>query len=242
MSQPSPAEVVIEICGEGKTDVAQKDAKPAPTTTGVVPVLARRLCDDPPSLRVKRTPYMFLIGKGRWQKVLFAKRNAKINGSAGCVFVLDSEGDLPGVRAELERGRLKEHPDYPMAVGIAHPCIETWLLSDASAIRRGLGLSQRPTVPVQPETLPAPQANRTHNPKTVLAVCNTNNRSPNAAEKTIIAEHLDLAIAESVCPSFAAFAEEVRQRIRPLFPPPPTVDECVSENDELPQITEGDEA
>lgn len=222
MTPPSPAEVVIEICGEGKTDVAKKDAVPVPVTAGVVPVLTRRLCDDPAWLRVKRTPYMFLIGKGRWQKVLFAKRNARINGSAGCVFVLDSEGDLPGVRAELERGRAKEHPDFPMAVGVAHPCIEAWLLSDASAVRRGLGLNQRPSIPAQPETLPAPQHDVKNNPKVALASCNTNSRAPNSAEKTAIAEYLTLATVEAVCPSFAVFADEIRTHIRErLFPPPP---------------------
>jgi hypothetical protein len=219
----SPTEVVIEICGEGKTDVAKRDAAPVSPNAGVVTVLTRRLCDDPPTLRVKRSPLMFLQGKGMWQKVKFAKRIARTGGSAGCVFVLDSEGDQPKIRADLERGRNSEFPDFPMAIGVAHPCIEAWLLSDSSAIRQGLGLSgPRPTVPLQPESLPAPQTNRTNNPKTALAACNTNNREPNAAEKTRIAEHLTLSTAETVCPSFRAFADDVRQRIRlPLFSPPP---------------------
>ncbi len=223
MTSPSPTEVVIEICGEGKTDVAKMDDAPVTATAGVVTVLTRRLCDDPPTIRVKRTPVMFLQGgKPLWQKAWLFKRTAQINGSAGCVFVMDSEGNPAGVRGDLERGRDHGLPDFPMAIGVAHPCVESWLLSDASAIRRGFGLNQRPTIPPQPEALPAPQANRTYNPKTVLAACHPNTRHTNLAEKTAMAEHLTLATAEQVCPSFAAFADEIRQHIRDrLFPPLP---------------------
>lgn len=223
MTPPSPTEVVIEICGEGKTDVAKMDDAAVPPTAGVVTVLTHRLCDAPPTLRVKRTPLMFLQqGKPLWQKVWLFKRTAKINGSAGCVFVMDSEGKSRVVRAELEHGRDHMHPDFPMAVGVAHACIEAWLLSDASAVKRGFNLSgPRPAVPPNPESLPAPQANRTNNPKTALAACHPNNRHPNLAEKSLMAEHLDLAAAATTCPSFAAFADEVRQSIRPLFQPPP---------------------
>lgn len=219
---PNSPTVVIEICGEGKTDVAKKDATSVLADAGVVTVLTRRLCNDPPTLRVKRCPLMFLQGKGMWQKVLFFKRNAQINGADGCVFVLDTEGNPAAVWADLDRGRRGGSAAYPMAVGMAHPCIEAWMLSDASAVRRGLGLNQRPVVPPQPEALPAPQANRTNNPKTALFACHPNSRHPNLVEKTAIAEHLALTTAEQVCPSFATFAAEVRQHIRDrLFPPPP---------------------
>lgn len=227
MTPTSPTEVVIEICGEGKTDVAKMDDAPVLPMAGVVTVLAHRLCDAPPTLRVKRTPLMFLQqGKPLWQKVWLFKRTAEINGSAGCVFVLDSEGKPEAVRADLDRGRGHGSPSYPMAVGMAHPCIEAWLISDPSAVRRGLGLNQRPTLPADPESLPAPQANRAHNPKTVLLGCHPANRQPNLTEKTTIAHHLALDTAGTVCPSFAAFAAEVRTHIRDrLFPPlpvPPT--------------------
>ncbi len=163
--------------------------------------------------------YMFLREKNRWQKVRGAKRNARINGSAGCVFVLDSEGDQASVLDELEKGRDFESPDFPMAVGVAHPCIEAWLLSDAAAIRRGLNLPQRPSVPPDPESLPAPQHDRSNNPKTALSVCHSDSRHPNIAEKSAIACHIKLETAGSICPSFAAFASEMRERIQtPLFP------------------------
>lgn len=222
MTASSPTEVVVEICGEGKTEVGQEILTPVTADVGVLPVLVRRLCLNPIEMRVVRRRSEFLQGKQFWQKVWFFKRNASINGSAGAVFAVDTEGKA-GVLTELQRGRDHGLPNLPMAVGVAHPCIESWLLSDASAIRRGFNLSgPRPTVPHDPESLPAPQANRTHNPKAELAACHPHTRHPNLAEKSAIAEHLNFATAEAACPSFAAFADEVRTRIRDrLFPPPP---------------------
>lgn len=218
MSTSSPTEVVIEVIGEGKTDVSPKeDAAPQRPTSGVVPVLVHRLCGSPDSLRVKRRPFRFLQGKGLWQKVKFVKQNAKINGSAGCVFVMDTEGKREHVLKELVRGRDSIFPDYPMAIGVAHPCIEAWLLADASAVRRGMNLNQRPTVPSKPEELPAPQHDANNNPKVALAACDPKNRHPNSYEKSSIANYLDLASAETTCPSFGAFATEVRQHVSKLF-------------------------
>lgn len=240
MTPASPTEVVIEICGEGKTDVAKMDDAPVVADAGVVTILTRRLCENAPALRVKRTPLMFLQGgKPLWQKVWLFKRTAEINGSAGCVFVMDSEGAANPVRTDLQRGRNHGSPGFPMAVGVAHPCIESWLLSDASAVRRGFNLSgPKPAVPTDPESLPAPQANRTHNPKTALAACHPNTRHPNLAEKSEMAEHLALATAEQICPSFAAFAVEVRERIRDrLFPlPPTTTNEATTASESDPPV------
>jgi hypothetical protein len=235
-SEPIP--VVLEICGEGKTDVSRQDSDPVPATEGVVPVLVRRLCDEPPTLRVKRVPYMFLQGKkNRWQKVWFFKRNARINGAHGCVFALDSEGDLPGVQAELVQGRDHGYSEFPMAIGVAHTCIEAWLLADDSAIRRGFGLGQRPFVPPQPESLPAPQQDRKQNPKTALAACHPNVRHPNLAEKSAMAEHLDFAVAEDRCPSFAAFATEVRAQLRDRFYPLPPEKTDAEPTEDEPETT-----
>ena len=222
MTPSSLPELVIEICGEGKTEVGRETPTPVLPDLGVLPVLVRRLCADPPAMRVKRRRIEFLHGKQFWQKVWFFKRQASINGSAGCAFAVDTEGKA-GVLAELERGRNQGSLTYPMAVGVAHPCIESWLLSDPSAVRRGFGLNQRPAVPPDPESLPAPAADRTHNPKTVLEACHPNTRHPNLVEMTAMAEHLTLATAEQVCPSFAAFAADVRAHIAPLFLPPPPV-------------------
>ena len=134
--------LVLEICGEGKTDVGTIPSPgKSPTmlempTEGVVPILVHQLCGRPTTMRVIRRAFSHLIGKGKglWQKVKFAKQTAYYNKSAGAVFVMDSEGKHAERIKELIKGRDDGYAEFPMAVGVAHPCIEAWLLADASAI------------------------------------------------------------------------------------------------------------
>jgi hypothetical protein len=212
-------EPVIEIVGEGKTDRGRGGDEPEPPTTGVLPILVHGLCDRPESMRVRRRPLPFLQGKSLWQKVRFAKRQASSNGSAGLVFVVDTEGNHPGQRDQLRRGRDFELQIYPAAIGVAHPCIEAWLLADASAISRAMGLTQKPDVPAEPETLPAPCQDRGRNPKLLLARCAGRNRLLSSAETTrIVQEIRDLDVIRKRCPtSFTPFADEVVGIIRPIF-------------------------
>ena len=146
------AKVVIEVIGEGRTDVGlagTEPSEPSLPNKGVVPIIVHALCGKPHEMRVTRRQHASLQGKTRAQKVHFAKRQAVYSPfkPAAVVFVLDSEGDLKKRTEELIEGRDREYPEYPMAVGVAHPCIETWLLADAAAIRQGLGLAEAPTVP-----------------------------------------------------------------------------------------------
>lgn len=85
--------VVIEVFGEGKTDIGTNAPIEQPKE-GVVPILLHRLCGEPERMRVKRKAMMFLQGKGLWQKVRFAKRQAYYNRSMGAVFVIDSKKEL----------------------------------------------------------------------------------------------------------------------------------------------------
>jgi hypothetical protein len=209
---------VIDIVGEGKTDRGRGDEQPAPPTDGVVPIFVHRLCNRPGTMRVRRRPLPFLQGKGLWQKVRFAKRQAFNSGSAGLVFVLDTEGNHPGQLRELQRGRDYELKEYPTAVGAAHPCIEAWLLADASALSRAMGLALQPQLPAEPESLPAPCKDRGHNPKVLLSRCAGLNRPLSSAEAARIALLQDLQAIRNRCPaSFAPFADEVIGVIRPIF-------------------------
>jgi hypothetical protein len=153
--------------------------------------------------------------------VRFAKKQAFYNRSAGLVFVVDTEGDHPAQLKELQRGRGFELPEYPAAVGVAHPCIEAWLLADASAIARALGLGQTPTVPEKPESLPAPCKDRNQNPKAILGRCVGQNRALSSAQTTRIAQEIgDLNSIRTRCPQgFAPFADEILGIIRPIFEP-----------------------
>ncbi len=133
---------------------------------------------------------------------------------------MDSEGNHRGRLAELSRGRDAAYSEFPMAVGVAHPCVEAWLLVDSLAIARALGLSNSVVVPPNPESLPAPQANRAHNPKTVLARCaGRSAKAISSKEATLIAlEITDVAALRNLCPvGFEPFAQEIEERIAPLF-------------------------
>ncbi len=210
---------LIEIVGEGKSDRGQTSDLPGPPNVGVVPVLVHLLCESPQSMRVRRRPLPFLQGKGLWQKVRFAKRQASNSGSAGLVFVLDTEGEHPGVLHEMRRGRDSELPHYPTAVGVAHPCIEAWLLADGPAISRAMNLALKLALPSEPESLSAPCKDRAQNPKTALRDCAGLSRLLASEEMTRIAREIrDLDAIRARCPiSFAPFADEVVAKIRPMF-------------------------
>ena len=220
----STPRVVIEVLGEGKTDVGELDrakrTQPEPPSVGVVPVLLSKLCGSPASLHVIRRRVAFLQQGTLTRKVAFAKTQAFYNRSAGVVFVVDTEGDSPDKkRAELSAGRDFKLPDYPTAIGVAHTCIEVWLLADAGAIARGLKLASLPEVPPDPEALPAPRKDRDHNPKTVLAQCAGTSGTLSSGEATRIAREMnDLRLAETRCPrGFAPFAADVREQLTNLF-------------------------
>lgn len=212
--------LVIFVFGEGRTDLGNSTAPDLPTS-GVIPILVSTICGGPKQMRVQREPVAFLQGKGLWQKVRCAKRKA--SSGDGAVFVLDSEGDKALHKRkhdQMKKGRDAVLPDFPMAIGVAHPCIESWLLADATAIRRGLCLSAMPQIPDKPELLPAPSANREHNPKTILReAARTNQKELSGREKDCIAAAMNnMPLVRQRCPQgFAPFADEVENRIRPLF-------------------------
>jgi hypothetical protein len=220
------AKVVIEVIGEGRTDVGAAGASsepsaPSPPNRGVVSIVLHTLCGKPDEILVTRRHYASLQGKSRAQKVHFAKRQAVYSPckSAGIVFVLDSEGDLKGRKKELTEGRDRAYPEFPMAVGVAHPCIEAWLLADAAAIGKGLNLAKTPAIPEKPEELPAPCHDGKHNPKAILK--EIAKREISADDKDCIAAVLDISLLRQRCPlGFAPFAEEVENHIRPLFQEP----------------------
>lgn len=217
------SDVTPELFGEGKTDIGKGEGVPVRPTSGVLPCLLHALCGKPSSMLLKRRPVSFLHGKGWAQKVQFAKRQAYYNKSAGVVFVMDTEGKQRERMEELTKGRDAELPEYPMAVGAPHPCIEVWLLADPAAIKKGLGFGQSPQVPENLESLPAPCQDRRRNPKTILAeCCGVKGSELTTAHKARIAAEIRvLQRLRDRCPtSFAPFADEVEQRIRPLFSSP----------------------
>jgi hypothetical protein len=217
-----PPDVTLELFGEGKTDIGKAEGVPIRPASGVLPRLVHALCGKPENMLVKRRPVSFLQGKGWVQKVKFAKRQAYYNKSAGVVFVMDTEGEQAKRMEELATGRNAEFLDFPMAIGAPHPCIEAWLLADPAAVKKGMELGQSPQVPEDLESLPAPCQDHKHNPKTVLAAwCGVDRPDLSSTEKDRIAAEIRvLQRLRDRCPSsFPPFADEVEQRIRPLFLP-----------------------
>ena len=215
--------VVIEVIGEGIADIGLEQKLDLPDS-GIVPILLHKLCGKPSRMRIKRKAIAFLSGKGLAKKVQFAKRQAFYNRSHAAVFVVDSEGghkELQAKQRDLQDGRGRELPDFPMAIGVAHPCIESWLLAAPEAIRRGLQLAATPQGPAEPERFAAPCQDRRNNPKTVLSALAARGGSElSAAEKDKIAAAInDLAQLRARCPlGFAPFADEAERHIRTLFP------------------------
>jgi hypothetical protein len=211
-------EIVIEIIGEGKTD------------RGVLSSLVHSLCDLHPAMKVRGLAMPFAQRGGFDRKVEIAKQNALYRAGGpphGLVFVVDTEGDHRKAINEVTEGRDRRYGELPTAVGVAHPCIESWLLSDAAAIKSALKLAVNPIIPEHPETLPAPCENKVRNPKTVLAGCAGRSGELTVAEKTAIANKMrDMALVRSRCPkSFAPFADEVIEHIKPLFDITPVIGE-----------------
>ena len=215
---PDPV-IVIEIIGEGVTDLGEGDDRPSRPDTGVLPIFIHMLCERSDSLRVRRKRFAFLQGKGLEGKLKFNIRQAPYNGSAGIVFVLDTEGDHPRTLERLQRGRTSASTEYPVAVGVAHPCIEAWLLADPAAIRRALELPRPPVLPEPSESLPAPCQKSGRDPKSILGRLAERQQPLSAADTTKIALAIrDLGVVRDRCQlSFAPFADEILRYIKPLF-------------------------
>ncbi len=215
--------LVIEVFGEGTTDIGRNGQAQRPTS-GVVPILLHRLCGKPETMLVRRHGIPFLqhkaSGRGWKNKAEAARKIARRNGSHAAVFVVDSEGDLKARSEALTQGRDAGPSRPPMAVGVAHPCIESWLLADAAAIRRALGLPSTPNVPAEPEKLPAPCDDSRNNPKTTLRnlVGERRKELPMEQKDRIAKAMNDMDLVRARCPlGFAPFTDEVEKHIRPLF-------------------------
>ncbi len=203
-------QVVVEVVGEGKTDI------------GVVPVFVHKICSQPTAMQFKTKRVADLQQRGGLnRKVRFAKLQATLSGRHALVFVVDTEGEAPKkIMAELNSGRDSSHPELPTAVGVAHPCIESWLLADAAAIGKALKLTISPVTPEDPEALKAPRKDRDENPKTILGKCAGVKGTVSTVQANAIALCIDLSRIETICPkSFKPFADEVRANILPLFAP-----------------------
>jgi hypothetical protein len=222
-------QIVIEIYGDGKTELGGYSIpRNEGPDQGVIPILVHTLCNRNPGMRVRKYRWGFLqetdISRGTAKKVLMAIRRSaqrQLKGkSHGLVCVMDTEGEFPKKLNDMKKGRDLGPKSVPTAIGVAHPCIESWLLADAHAIQTGLSLKVIPAVPDKPEFISAPSKNRSKNPKTILRdVSGVKQNELSVEDKERIAkamENMDL-VKQRCERSFKPFAEEVETYIRPLF-------------------------
>ncbi len=210
--------VIIQIIGEGKTESGRDRSDLQSPVSGVLRIIISKLCGNPIDLEIIFKPFHSLQQGGLDRKAQFARRQAYYSKYSGVVLVVDTDGDHPHKIEALKKGRDSCQIQLPMAVGVAHPCIESWLLADAKAIHKALDLPECPNVPDKPEELPAPREDRAINPKTELGKCTNSKRELSVKEMSSIAAKIrDFKILRERCPkSFAPFADEVESRIKPL--------------------------
>lgn len=218
--------VFIKFVGEGKADIGPTDASEGFPTLGVIPTLVHSLCGKPDSMAIRRGPRPFLQKAARWRRVQLVWSQATQDPiCAGVVYVVDTEGEnVEILMQEMIASRDSRHHNIPIAIGVAHPCLESWLLADHAAIKKAFDLQSAPQLPDSSETLPAPGRNRELNPKTELVRCAgvQQRKDLSVEQKTLIAREIyDLDRLRDRCPlSFAPFAHEVITHIKPLFDSP----------------------
>ena len=89
--------------------------------------------------------------RGFKKKAMFAIKLARLDGKKGLVATLDADNqpnrikDLDAARKE-DRENLSTHPIL-VVIGQANPEIEAWLLDDAEAVKKGLGISSEAKIP-----------------------------------------------------------------------------------------------
>lgn len=223
--KPNPNPVIIEIIADGIVDGGPEDETERLPDAGVVTILVFKLCGSPEIMRIRRRKKLFLKkGTKLWRRVELSKVRAADHGDAGLVYVVDSEGANPEKRLEeLVKGRDSKRLAFPMAVGVSHPCIEAWVLADANAIQQARGLADLPPLPESIEELPdAPKKFPGDHYKRFLALLVGIETSDLSADEKwdIIKAVKNTETIGMRCPSFARFADEVRNRIQPLFPVP----------------------
>jgi Domain of unknown function (DUF4276) len=214
---------VIDIYGDGKADVGAFE-QPHRPNLGIVSLFTFRLCGAPASMLVRRRKPPYAIRGKRWRKLQQMKAIAIQGRADALVYVEDTEGGDPAFHLqELRKGRDASRTDFPTAVGVAHPCIEAWLLADGDAIRKAFSLDSEPQLPQTPEAISgAPRKFPGTFYKRSLAMCAGAQRADlSAAEKSTIVKSITrLEKVRQRCPRFSEFAEEVELRIRPMFMPP----------------------
>jgi hypothetical protein len=182
----------------------------------VVPRLVEKAIEYP--VRPKSTPWFHLRdARGYQGKLRFAMLAARKDSLAGVVATIDAD---KASRRDLLRGlrdartALREVDLLPLAVGVADPHCEAWILDDGTAVRKVLGLAAETAVPSMRPGLNAKA--------TLLGLIHSSRRAGEAVAGLFgeIAEALALTqCLHATDTGLAAFVADVRSELVDLRPP-----------------------
>jgi hypothetical protein len=219
--------VKVLFIGEGNHDIGpagDRWAEPRPAT-GVIPILARRLCNtiDATSIALawrEISRFSPQARKGFEAKVSAAMLlAARRFDCAGTVCVTDRDGDadrLPAMHRGKQRGLSMLVAPHLVAVGVAVESIEAWTLGAPTALAEELGVPVERVRSAMPkkhvESLRETSERDDARPKAATErMAALAGRSDSTAFRSAVAERSAPAEVEAACPEgFAPFARELR--------------------------------
>ncbi len=218
----------VLFVGEGNHDIGpagERWGEPRPAT-GVVPVLARRVCGaiaaDSIALAWRDIArFSPQARRGFETKVAAAMLLAERRfDCAGTVCVADRDGDeerLSALRRGKQRGIEATGGTHAAAVGVAVESIEAWTLGAPAAIAGGAGIPVERVRSALPkkhvEALRETSENLEHRPKRAIErIAALGGGADGTAFRRAVAERASPSELEAACPEgFALFARELRE-------------------------------
>lgn len=148
-------------------------------------------------------------GRGYDRKLKFAIKQARSRGKVGLIAVVDRDKDRSDARGrDLKQARDNERataPAYPTALGVADPHVDVWLLDDAVAVRKSLGINAATDVP---------NVRQSRNPKAELDKLIDTAGGDRMNALRLIAEQLDvIGCMHARETGFADFVQECRREL-----------------------------
>ncbi len=222
----------VLFVGEGPQDVGSPEFAPGVRpATGVIPILARRVCpeigDDSVCIFWREVPVLPLKKKkmrGWAAKVRSSVALAVKNVCDGAVCVADRDRDEDRLSAmgqgALEAAAVVE-PDHRIVCGVAVESIEAWILGVPAAIAIVLGLEvaeiQQHYRMAEIEELYQNSEKGEKRPKDLLEkLARLKNQTADSRFREQVASNADVAALERNCPSgFKPFAEKLRAAFGP---------------------------
>lgn len=122
-----------------------------PRDAASLPGLVRNILEHDVQSEYSRWAHLRDGGKRYDRKLKFAASQARSRGLNGLVAVADqdktSRNERRNALMEARQNLADEGYPLPVAVGVANPHVDAWLLDDAAAVRTGLNLPVESAIP-----------------------------------------------------------------------------------------------